>query len=476
VDKFSRYRPIIADWEAFCAIARAPLPICIRVNRSRVSDRELQDWLAESGIFLEPIAWCEGAYRWHGSVRPGQHLAYLLGLYQIQEEVALLPALLLGVRPGERILDLCAAPGNKTAQIAQLMQQKGTLVANDRNRHRLRVLRSALERQGIMQVTTTVWDGANYPAQSGYFDRVLVDVPCSCEGTMRKHSSVSQLSGAGVSLRLQGVQKALLRKAVQRCMPGGRIVYATCTYAPEENEAVVDAILKEYGDEVLRVIPVTFEGLDWEQGLTQWQGAEYHPDLHHALRIWPHVNNTGGFFIAVLEKLRWPVHVPEPVPLKEVVPDEEASKYLQYPMERFGFPEQIFDAYVPVKPGNKSVFLVSSPHFPPEAPMPWTMGMSAMRVQLRYPKLTTAAVMAFAGEAMRNKVTLDEKQLRMYLQRERVSLTQEQVSACEGSGYVMVCYRRWGVGIGVYRKGTSQLESLFPKGWAGDIRADKLVV
>ncbi len=136
------------------------------------------------------------------------------------------PALLLQPEPGQRILDLCAAPGNKTAQLAVSMANRGTVVANDINYSRMRAVRHTLDRLGLVNTSITTADGANIPKTAGQFDMVLADVPCSGEGMARKDPLVLLRAGPELAYKKQGLQIALLRKAVQRCKPGGRIVYA----------------------------------------------------------------------------------------------------------------------------------------------------------------------------------------------------------------------------------------------------------
>ena len=297
---FERYRPIIDDWAAFAEALRRPLPTCIWANPLRMPPDELVAWLREQGLDPEPLPWLDHAFRLPADVDIGTRFGYVAGLYHVQEEVSLLPVPLLDPQPGERVLDLCAAPGNKTAQIATRLANRGTVVANDISYGRLAPLRSTLDRLGVANVTTTTCDAANYPSESGLFDRVLADVPCSCEGTSRKHLSVIEQRAA--MRDMTGAQTAILRKAVQRCRPGGRIVYATCTYAPEENEAVVDAVLRDVGSDRLQVCPARIDGVACDPGLTAWREQTFHPSLTNTMRVWPHQNDTGGFFVAVLEK------------------------------------------------------------------------------------------------------------------------------------------------------------------------------
>ncbi len=304
---FARYRSLLNDWDAFEAALHRPLPICIWANTLRISAVELANELATLGITTEPLAWWANGLRLTCKADLAHTLPYLTGCFHIQEEVSMVPPLLLDPTPGHRVLDLCAAPGNKSAQLAVQMANMGTLVANDRSRQRLYVVGSTIARLGLVNMVTTAYDAANYPKGSGFFDRILADVPCSCEGTSRKHPAVLQHASSAMSRTLARTQRLILDKAVQRCRSGGRIVYSTCTYAPEENEAVVDTVLRAH-PETLRLLPARLPHFIGTPGLTEWDGASYVPEMHHTLRIWPHQQDTGGFFIAVLEKMGGPTH------------------------------------------------------------------------------------------------------------------------------------------------------------------------
>ena len=139
-----RYKPIVGDWEAFATAVTQPLPTTIWANPLKTTPEQLETLLAQSGIRLKPVGWYPGAYRWPDGMQPGLRWEYLAGLYHVQEEVSLIPVTLLDVRPGERVLDMCAAPGNKTAQISVALQNRGTVVANDRNAGRMRAARQCL--------------------------------------------------------------------------------------------------------------------------------------------------------------------------------------------------------------------------------------------------------------------------------------------------------------------------------------------
>lgn len=299
---FDRYRPIVDEWDAFAAALHEPLPTCIWTNTLRTTSDALYTRLIAEGLHPERLAWYNDAFRLASSDRPGSTFAYTQGLFHIQEEVALLPPLILAPPPDAYGLDLCAAPGNKTAQLAVLMGNTGRLIANDRSAHRLRVLATTIRRLGLTNTVGVSCDATAYPTAEPYFDFVMADVPCSCEGTSRKHPSVIADASPEQSHRLARTQVAVLERAVQVCKPGGRIVYATCTYAPEENEGVVHTVLQRMSTAVLRIVPWEMPEFVTASGLTSWNETTFHDDLRHTRRIWPHHNDTGGFYIALLEK------------------------------------------------------------------------------------------------------------------------------------------------------------------------------
>jgi 16S rRNA C967 or C1407 C5-methylase (RsmB/RsmF family) len=182
------------------------------------------------------------------------------------------------------------------------MDDRGTLVANDNDLGRLSGLRFNAERLGVTNALVTNRDARNFsmkPFPFDEFDRVLVDAPCSCEGTIRKNPDALDDWSEGYISSVAGIQKGILRRAVQATREGGVVVYSTCTFAPEENEAVLDHVLTE---EDCRVVdPDLPEELDHAPGVTEWDGATFDPSVERAARIYPHRNDTGGFFVAKLE-------------------------------------------------------------------------------------------------------------------------------------------------------------------------------
>ncbi len=426
--------------------------------------------LAEEGIDAEPVPWLPGALRLPVEARVGQHWWFCAGLAHAQESVSQIPALLMNLRPGQRVLDLCAAPGGKTAQIAFALGNRGTLIANDMSTDRIKALQGNLDRLGIVNCSTICSDGANWPAAGGRFDRILVDAPCSSEGTIRRNPSMLGRLDPQSQTRLAPRQRALLRKAAQLLAPGGRILYATCTLAPEENELVVAEVLAELGGR-LRLVPADLPGLVAAPGVTEWQGRALPSELAHCLRIWPHHNDTGGFFIAVLEREAGPEPEPEPVPETTRAPETatlvpaDGAEWLAGLATKYGLPEGAWAAYRVNRQTRRGLHLLAADHAPALYPRAESSGLFFHRTNVRPPKPTTAGAMLFGRAATRSRLELSRGQRDSYLRRETFDPTAEQ-RAANPSGQVLVSYRGHILGVGVLHR-SGVIESLFPSRWSG---------
>mgnify|MGYP000238091080 FL=1 len=298
MNPLERYEPLVDDASAFRAACDRPLPSVVRVNEMAASPARVREAFDEAGVAYEPVAWHDGLLRLPDG-NPGGNWPYVHGWTHGQEEVSVLPGLALDPRPGERVWDACAAPGSKTTQIADAMDDEGTLVANDNNLGRLSALRHNAERLGITNAIVTNQDARNFstkPLAFDEFDRALVDAPCSCEGTCRKNPDVVDQWTLDHVHAVAGIQKGVLARAVQATRPGGTVVYSTCTFAPEENEAVLDHVISNGDCEVVEFdLP-----LDAVPGVTEWEGETFDESVTRAHRVYPHHNDTGGFFCAKL--------------------------------------------------------------------------------------------------------------------------------------------------------------------------------
>jgi len=294
--RIDRYRTFIDDWDAFVTACARPLPVDARVNTLRTSPAALGERLARLGATVEPASWDPCLVR---ASRPlGRTYEHWLGLFYLQERAQSAPVLALDPQPGERVLDLCAAPGGKTVDIALRMQSTGCIVANEPSGRRQQALLTNVNRIGIWNVVVTEYRGQDFPAVSP-FDRALVDAPCTAEGTLRKEASLRGGATDAAVRRLARLQELLIVRAFDRLRVGGVLVYSTCTFAPEENEAVVHHLL---GLREARVLPFQ-PPFPHARGLTEWGGATFRPGTDLCARIYPHHLDSGGGFVARIQRL-----------------------------------------------------------------------------------------------------------------------------------------------------------------------------
>ena len=244
-----------------------------------------------------PVPWADHAYYYPDTAHPGKHPWHEAGLYYIQEPSAMSAAALLAPEPGDRVLDLCAAPGGKSTQLAAYLNQTGLLVANEIHPARCKILSQNMERLGISNAIVTNEDSfalaARFPE---YFDKIMVDAPCSGEGMFRKNpEAASEWSLANVK-NCAARQSEILDNAAEMLVPGGKIVYSTCTFSPEENEQVIASFLEQHPEFEL----IQKDVPEFDHGCPDW--ANHMPQLAFTFRLWPHHLHGEGHFAAILQK------------------------------------------------------------------------------------------------------------------------------------------------------------------------------
>lgn len=291
-----RYREVVPDWTAFSDAASRSLPWDGHVNTLRAAPDDVARRLEERGISIRFAQWDPALFR--ASHPIGATLEHWLGLYYVQEAVQAAPVLALDPRPGERVLDLCAAPGGKSVHIAGRMQNTGLLVVNEPNGRRQQALLANLNRAGAWNVAATEYRGQDMPLGEA-FDRVLVDAPCSAEGTLRKAHALRDGASKQTIDRLSRLQVRLILRAFDLVRIGGTLVYSTCTFAPEENEVVVAALLSQR--RALIVSPGF--GFPCSPGLDAWEGSSFPESMKDCVRIYPHQLDSGGGFVALIRRL-----------------------------------------------------------------------------------------------------------------------------------------------------------------------------
>lgn len=228
----------------------------------------------------------------------GEDPEWVSGSVYSQDPAAMFPAAISGVQPGQRVLDLCAAPGGKTTALGEQLKGKGLLVANEISATRVKALRENIERWGISNALITNESPERLvPVFPEFFDVILVDAPCSGEGMFRKNPEAIEYWSQDYVLTCQSRQKEILNEAVKMLQPGGRLIYSTCTFAPEEDEQVVSWLNKEHG---LTILDTGIKPEKISVGHPEW--ADGNPDLTKTLRFWPQDGVGEGQFAAVLQK------------------------------------------------------------------------------------------------------------------------------------------------------------------------------
>ncbi len=303
VERLSRIIPAERQEEVFASFS-FPQDVGVRVNTMRADGASVQEGLLERDFTIRPLPWFADAF-----VVPAAERARLLasdafaaGQIYLQNPSSMVPPLVLAPEPGERVLDLAAAPGSKTLQMAAAMQGKGELAAVEVVKPRFFKLRANLDAQGAGFVRTFLKNGeAVWRNRPEYFDRVLLDAPCSTEGrfSTREPESFAYWSMRKVK-EMAGKQQRLLYSAIQCARPGGVVVYSTCAFSPEENEAVIERVLSRFGDAV-ELEPAAIDGVVQAEGLHEWEGTPFSAPTSLTSRVLPN-GTMEGFFVAKIRK------------------------------------------------------------------------------------------------------------------------------------------------------------------------------
>lgn len=304
-----RMRELLGEeYEEYVQSYNKPFHVGLRVNTLKISPKEFEHLCPFS---IKKIPWVSNGYYYKNNEQPARHPYYHAGLYYIQEPSAMVPASLLPIEPGDKVLDLCAAPGGKTTELGAKLKGDGFLVANDISISRAKALLKNIELFGIsnaLVLSESPDKLAKYFPET--FDKILVDAPCSGEGMFRKSSSVMKNWEENSSHYYSKLQKEIILYAIKMLKPGGMILYSTCTFSPEENEGTISYLLEECPDihvveafssnEERRGLGIDFDGFD--HGKPEWANGSH--ELKHTIRLWPHKIDGEGHFIALLQKER----------------------------------------------------------------------------------------------------------------------------------------------------------------------------
>lgn len=399
-----------------------PRAVALRFNPLKGAPVELS-------FVQENVPWEAMGFYYDPEARPGLHPYHEAGVYYLQEASAMAPVALLDPQPGERICDLCAAPGGKSTQIAGRLMGEGLLLCNEINPKRAKILARNIERLGVANALVTNEHPANLASRfSGFFDRVMIDAPCSGEGMFRKEeAAVTDWSQETVEMCAQR-QGEILHSGAQMVRPGGRLVYSTCTFAPEENEQAVAAFLESHPD----FYP--------EEVSAPWFAA----GENGSFRLWPHLLKGEGHFAAVLRRKG-----DESVPEVNIKAEKPPKEWLDFAKE--------LDVRLPV---GRPVLFGQSLYWAPEQ-MPDIARLKVLRPglelgEVKKGRFEPGHALALWLKDCRNQVSLDGDgaEIGAYMHGE--------VVPCEKRGWCLVQVDGYSIGWG---KGDGNvLKNHYPKG------------
>lgn len=435
---YSRYKPIISDFSNFMEFINKPPAQSFRINTLKAKKDEVL--LLLKNLKLRQLPFYSDGFLLQEKSALGNHVSHNLGLIYAQEVASMTPVIVLDPKPGEVVLDLCAAPGSKTTQIAQSMENTGLLVANEINRKRIKGLLHNIKRCGLLNEAVINLRGQRVDkVLPNYFDRILIDAPCSAEGTIRKSKSVLYHWGLKNIQRMAKIQKGLIVSGFRALRPGGTMVYSTCTIAPEENEGVIAYLLERFPEAEL--MPIIIPHFKTHSGIIKWQGESFDKRLKYCTRILPQDNDTAPFFIAKITKRG--VHKRRIDYMGKIEFEGSAAEHFS---RRFGIDPKCLTGYSIFQ--NRGMSFISTP----QVYSFWEM--KAIRKGLEFGKIygqdikpDNDFIQLFGKKANRNFYEIKEWQLKKFLKGETVKINfQSGIS----DGFIIVTYKKLPIAIGKY--------------------------
>ncbi len=296
---------IIRRWIAFFGVEETlrlveamerGIPKHIRVNTLKIDERELIERLENRGFSLErtEVPLCYKVVKEPFSI--GATPEYLMGYYYVMEKSSCVPPLALNPKPGETVADFASSPGGKTTFLAQLMENKGVIIAIEANEERIQPLIDNIHRMGVLNTVVLRMNAVKFKNLGIKVDKILLDAPCSGEGVIHKDKSRKTDRGAKDIEFCSALQRELLESAIESLRPGGVLVYSTCSLTPEENELNVQWVLDNF--------EVELGDIPWgDPALTDVPGVEISDEVRKCRRFYPHKHETSGFFVAKIVKV-----------------------------------------------------------------------------------------------------------------------------------------------------------------------------
>jgi len=272
----------------------------IRVNTLKITVSDLREKLENKGFQLETINWVP--YGFNVKKAPqnlGSLHEFLQGYYYLQNIASMIPAIILNPKPDEVVVDMCAAPGSKATQLAQIMKNKGSLILIEKNEKRIPALHVNLRRMGVLNSIVLNNDAINLKRLDIKADKILLDAPCTGEGLIRQDPSRKKSKTLDDIKKMVNVQKKLLNAGLNSLKPNGLLLYSTCSIAPEENEIVIDNLLQNKDNFSILEISRQYGS----EGLNHIFNKNLRNDLKHSQRLYPHIHDTIGFFFCLIKRI-----------------------------------------------------------------------------------------------------------------------------------------------------------------------------
>lgn len=439
------------DYENYLASFECDAYQGLRVNTAKIS---VEDFIKLSPYELKQVSWCPNGFYYDKAQKPAKHPFYFAGLYYIQEPSAMTTASLLPVEEGDMVLDLCAAPGGKSTELAAKLNGTGLLVTNDISNSRAKALLKNMEVFGVGNALVTSEPPNELTKRfPEFFDKILIDAPCSGEGMFRKQGNMTKAwEKNGVDLFV-GLQRSILKEAVTMLKPGGIMIYSTCTFSKEENEQAIEYLLSLDDSLHLQELPL-FDGFD--KGHPEW-GLTGNEELTKCRRLWPHRIEGEGHFVAMVRKDRNQAAAPitEYIFSKERLSREAVDfiESIRYPFDLSRMDvqkERVF--YIPEK-------------------MPYVKGLRILRCGLymgdmkknRFEPSQSLAMFLKASQ-FPNSICLsvaDERVIK-YLKGETIELEENERNVYK-DGICLICVEQYPLGFGKLSKGT--IKNKYLPGW-----------
>lgn len=439
------------EFEAYIACYEAPRYYGLRVNTGKIS---VEDFKKICPFDITPIPWIPNGFYYDGEkVTPSKHPYYFAGLYYLQEPSAMTPASRLPIEPGDKVLDVCAAPGGKATELGARLQGQGVLACNDISSSRAKGLLKNIEVFGIGNVLVLSEEPGNLEAYfPEYFDKILIDAPCSGEGMFRKDKKMVGAWQEHGPEFFSNIQKSIIRQAARMLKPGGMMLYSTCTFDASENERIIDGLLTDFPE--FHVLPMEgYEGFVAGMPEVTDSGRE---ELKNTLRIFPHKMKGEGHYLALLQKGEGRDKAPE-------IEEKKSSKKI--PEELCAFFENVSMDLDPARldiHGERVYYMPKG--------LPKLKGIRFLRTglllgELKKKRFEPSQALAMTLKKSQYKYCIDlslsDERVNRYLKGETLEL--DDLVGEKDSGWYLVCVDSFPLGWGKLSRGS--LKNKYLPGW-----------